>query len=42
MKFLSITSPFSEIPYLVNFSLAGNLLLMSEIFDLPELALSLA
>jgi len=42
MTFLSIVSPFSEIPYLVNFSLVRNLLLMSKIFDLPELAPGLA
>jgi hypothetical protein len=42
MKILFIISPVSEIPYLVNVSLAGNLLLMSEIFDPRELALSLA
>lgn len=42
VKFLSSISPFSEIPYLVNFNLAENLPLMSEIFDLPELVLRLA
>jgi hypothetical protein len=42
MTFLSIISPFSEILYLVNFTLAENLPLVSEIFYLPELVLSLA
>jgi hypothetical protein len=42
MKFLSIISPFSEKQYLVNFSLVGNLILVSKIFDLRALAPGLA
>ena len=42
MKFLSIISPFSEKHYLVNFSLVGNLILVSKIFDLHAVAPGLA